>query len=426
MPAGDSVISIITPFGPSHEPFILQAYHSLTEQDHENWEWILVPNNGAAVPGVLGADSRVKVHEFAEPGINIGKLKRFACERVAGDVIVEFDADDILLLGALAGVSKAFEDSAVQFVYSNDAYFREGTWAPTSFNEFWGWRHRDFEHAGHKLTVNVNFPLTAHSLRQVFFSPDHLRAWRTKAYWETGGHDATLSIGDDHDLMCRFYIKYGARGFKGIDEVLYLYRKHDKNSCTVHNASIQKQTEKNYCKYRTALSEKWAEENGLPMLDFGGRFHKFPRYLSVDIEPPADVVCDLNQTFPWEDNSIGVIRASHVAEHLVDPIHFMNECHRVLAPGGWLLMEVPSADGRGAFQDPTHKSFWNENSFWYYTTAQYASFIRPQYKGRFQASRVVTYYPNAFFKEHEIPCVQADLICLKPPYDDHPPGGARI
>ncbi len=28
---------------------------------------------------------------------------------------------------------------------------------------------------------------------------------------------------------------------------------------------------------------------------------------------------------------------------------------------------VPSTDGRGAFQDPTHVSFWNINSFMYYS-----------------------------------------------------------
>ena len=32
-----------------------------------------------------------------------------------------------------------------------------------------------------------------------------------------------------------------------------------------------------------------------------------------------------------------------------------------------LLSLTPSTDGRGAYQDPTHVAFYNENSFWYYT-----------------------------------------------------------
>lgn len=40
------------------------------------------------------------------------------------------------------------------------------------------------------------------------------------------------------------------------------------------------------------------------------------------------------------------------------------------------MIEVPSTDGRGAWQDPTHVSFWNENSFWYYTQSSKAKYIR--------------------------------------------------
>jgi len=32
----------------------------------------------------------------------------------------------------------------------------------------------------------------------------------------------------------------------------------------------------------------------------------------------------------------------------------MKEIYRVLCDGGWAMIEVPSTDGRGAWQDPTH------------------------------------------------------------------------
>jgi hypothetical protein len=44
----------------------------------------------------------------------------------------------------------------------------------------------------------------------------------------------------------------------------------------------------------------------------------------------------------------------------------MNEIWRILKPDGIVDISVPSTDGRGAFQDPTHVSFWNINSFMYY------------------------------------------------------------
>lgn len=52
--------------------------------------------------------------------------------------------------------------------------------------------------------------------------------------------------------------------------------------------------------------------------------------------------------------------------------HTMNEAWRVLGHKGLLEVWVPSTDGRGAFQDPTHVSFWNQNSFAYYSKKGYA------------------------------------------------------
>ena len=75
-------------------------------------------------------------------------------------------------------------------------------------------------------------------------------------------------------------------------------------------------------------------------------------------------------------------------EHLRDSLHTMREMYRVLAPGGYAVLSVPSTDGRGAFQDPTHVSFWNENSFLYYTDREWAKYI--DCPVRFQAIRLFT------------------------------------
>ena len=162
------------------------------------------------------------------------------------------------------------------------------------------------------------------------------------------------------------------------------------------------------------------------MVDLGGRFGAWAGFETVDLQGDVDMYFDLNGEWLLPDDSVGVLRASHIFEHLDDPIHAMNEAYRVLAPGGWLLLEVPSTDGRGAFQDPTHRSFWNENSIAYYTDEKWARFIQPAYVGRFQKSRVVTFYPSEEWINIDILVVQADLIALKPPYDKRPVGEIRI
>lgn len=88
-------------------------------------------------------------------------------------------------------------------------------------------------------------------------------------------------------------------------------------------------------------------------------------YTCIDLVN-ADIIADLNEKWPLEDNSVDEILARDAIEHLKDPIHTMNEAWRVLKYGADFCITVPSTDGRGAFQDPTHVSFWNENSFLYY------------------------------------------------------------
>ena len=94
-----------------------------------------------------------------------------------------------------------------------------------------------------------------------------------------------------------------------------------------------------------------------------------------DYSDQEHIKYDLNDGIPLEDNSVGLLNASHILEHLREPIKSMREIYRVLVHGGWAFIEVPSTDGRGAFQDPTHVSFWNEHSFWYYCNRDKARFI---------------------------------------------------
>jgi SAM-dependent methyltransferase len=90
-------------------------------------------------------------------------------------------------------------------------------------------------------------------------------------------------------------------------------------------------------------------------------------FVNVDLVPPADLCCDLNaDSWPWQTSSVEEIVAADVIEHLHDKLHTMNEIWRVLKPGGVVTIVVPTTEGSGAFQDPTHVSFWNRRSFLYY------------------------------------------------------------
>lgn len=124
-------------------------------------------------------------------------------------------------------------------------------------------------------------------------------------------------------------------------------------------------------------------------IDLGCGISKSDDFIGVDVSPGigVDIVADLNQTFPFEDNSVDEIKAYDVVEHLHDRLHTMNEIWRICKPGALVDIFVPSTDGRGAFQDPTHVSFWNINSFFYYCS-EFPAYLelcrRYGFKGEFK------------------------------------------
>ena len=84
----------------------------------------------------------------------------------------------------------------------------------------------------------------------------------------------------------------------------------------------------------------------------------------------VDIIHDLTIfPYPFEDNSIDVIHSSHFVEHLdgIERMKFMDECYRILKPGGKMRLLHPYYKSVRAVQDPTHK--WppiSENSYFYW------------------------------------------------------------
>ena len=405
-------VSVFTPHWRGTNPYIAEAYATLREQTYTDWEWVIVLNNGGELPAEVRADARVFPVRYPREGDAIGALKRFACEQCQGDVLVEFDADDLLTPDCLGKLAAAFEDEAVTFAFSNSVGFVDGTWEPKTYSSYWGWIGRDFEYKGHKLIEMRSFEASPQAMRAIYWCPNHVRAWRRSTYWEIGGHDAALPVIDDYELLCKTYLHGGE--MRHIDECLYLYRDHAGQTTKAKNPVIQAENAHVYERFIIPMAEAWAHREGLALIDLGAAFGKPEGYTGLDLHD-ADVCCDLREGIPLPDNSVGIVRAYDFLEHMADPVAMMNEIHRVLAPGGWLFAEIPSTDGRGAFQDPTHKSFWNQNSFWYYTNLTFAKYV-PAIAGRWQEARVITWFPSEFHKANNISYVSAQLIALKDGY----------
>jgi predicted O-linked N-acetylglucosamine transferase (SPINDLY family)/glycosyltransferase involved in cell wall biosynthesis len=161
-------------------------------------------------------------------------------------------------------------------------------------------------------------------------------------------------------------------------------------SITSNFQAIDNCLSKKYFEHTNNNNENTNKMNSKIMrVDLGCGVNKPDNFIGVDIYPGlgVDIVADLNKKFPFEDNTIDEIRAHDIIEHLPDKIHTMNEIWRICKPGAKVDIRVPSTDGRGAFQDPTHTSFWNINSFLYYCVdfPQYLELCRRYgFKGAFK------------------------------------------
>ena len=76
-----------------------------------------------------------------------------------------------------------------------------------------------------------------------------------------------------------------------------------------------------------------------------GTTERHPGWTSIDVAagPGVDIVGDCRRLAQFADNSVETIYASHVVEHIprVETVPMLKDWHRVLVPGGTLMVSVP-------------------------------------------------------------------------------------
>ncbi len=114
------------------------------------------------------------------------------------------------------------------------------------------------------------------------------------------------------------------------------------------------------------------KENPFPgkrVLHFGSGNKRLPGSATVDVLklPEVDVVHNLDQ-YPWpfEAESFDVVFGHNVLEHLTDIVAAMEEVHRLLKPGGRVVLTVPYFRSTDAFTDVTHKHYFTSQSLDYF------------------------------------------------------------
>lgn len=119
-------------------------------------------------------------------------------------------------------------------------------------------------------------------------------------------------------------------------------------------------------------------------LNLGCGNKKIDGYVGVDFinTKNTEIVHNLNYfPYPFEKDSVDEILMDNVLEHLDDLIGVLEELYRILKPGGVIKINVPYAKSDGAFKDPTHKHFFTEKTFQYFTEGyQYNYYSKARFK----------------------------------------------
>jgi len=111
----------------------------------------------------------------------------------------------------------------------------------------------------------------------------------------------------------------------------------------------------------------------------GPPWGKYP-WATIGLNKMADPNCDIyrNLDLLWQNPAldrivlplpsacIAEIHANQFFEHIKNIIPLMNDCYRVLEPGGFMNIGVPYYLGPDSCGDPTHVRQFSENSFRYY------------------------------------------------------------
>lgn len=93
-------------------------------------------------------------------------------------------------------------------------------------------------------------------------------------------------------------------------------------------------------------------------IDLGCGIRKKIGFIGVDVTKldGVDIVCDLNEGLPFEDNTIDEVYSNFLFEHIENSILLFKELYRVCKNGSVIKFSVPHYQSETQYKDPTHKS----------------------------------------------------------------------
>lgn len=267
-----SMISYFTPIYNTGEK-LYNTYQSLINQTYDNWEWVLVNDSTDGgktlkiAESIAAKDPRVRLYDFREKsGGNIGEVKWRCCAMAKGFILAELDHDDLLVPWCTEDLYKAAKKHPEAGFFFNDTAEVDEGWNSLTYGEGFGvgyGSYRKEEYNGKILDVSNQQNINPKTIRHIVGVPNHVRAWRRSTYFEIGGHNRSLVIADDYELVVRTFLKAITCKIPKLGYIQFLYNNaNGQNTHNLSRADIQRRVRTISYYYNEQIKNRF-EELGL-------------------------------------------------------------------------------------------------------------------------------------------------------------------
>lgn len=238
-------VSIVIPIYNTPKHILERTLKSVAAQSYKDYEIVIVDDCDDDIPddtiwflADLHGVENLEVVTFSDHSGNIGQVKRRGMMMAEGDLLLELDHDDVLhprCLERIVAAATKYPDAG--FYYTDYTELIDGDPPiPRKYPEGWGFGFGSETWVGACWHIHTP-PVNDTTVRHIVSMPNHARVWRAQAYRSLNGHNTSLRVADDYDLMVRTFLEYR---FVHIPELLYYQYIQPTSAQLVYNAEIHR------------------------------------------------------------------------------------------------------------------------------------------------------------------------------------------
>jgi len=220
---------------------IFRAYEGLKNQTYRNWEWVVVDDSPEddydtwnMLTQIAESDPRVKIYKITpNSGGNIGEVKHRAAMLCNGEWLLELDHDDTIssdYFEVCLRASKQYPDAGFIFtgcaeIYEDGSPKKYGPIDPQGYGKphngyVFGYAHHEWVTIdGKKYVGGYSANINPKTIRYNMGMPNHARMWHRDVYSKVRGHNRTISVADDFELIVKTFLE--TKMLK-VDKVMYM------------------------------------------------------------------------------------------------------------------------------------------------------------------------------------------------------------